>query len=336
MICIQGFDRSFVCVDAHLDQHDPTGGDATGGWGSNEQLQDMGLLEGALRVFFCETLQSDGETRSTPPGPDEHLVEVGRIRDTFMPPFVPDDWRRGVHFRYHVEGMESCDRLDDAKWLIDRLHEMGVRGFNPIYHPDNPLGGCSKESGKGLTELGRRVFTYAWAKGWWVDTAHMSDTSIAETLTLRGDRRDWKLCYTHGGIQHDGIDHSALVNGNIERCLTMDRALEIVRAGGLVCLSPAKPFYPGFGGVFVDHVRALLAETRMHWCGVGIGTDYGGILDDWRFDGCETVGRLFEQLIVALLGAGLTELQVRRVVGANAGIFFDLTEHSSSLASLLL
>lgn len=297
--------------DAHLDQFGPQ----SGGWGSPEQLEGMERLGGALRVFFCE------REASAPNTPDIHLAEAVNIRDNLMPPHMPARWEREVHFRYHVEGMESGRDLPEYEELIDTFASWGVNGSNPIYHRNNPLGGCSKESGVGLTTLGRQVLANMRWRSWWLDLAHMSQRSAQQVLEL-WDQQGCvqRLCYTHGGIRHTEIADPVLTNGNLERSLDLDQARELVRSGGLVCLSPAKPFYNRLEGPFLEHIK-LLGEAS-NWDGLGIGTDYGGILDEWRLPGCRTVADCFQTVTDFLLSNGLTEVQVSNVVGLNAQRFF--------------
>lgn len=317
-IKISGIDQSFLCYDAHLDQFGPQ----SGGFGSAEQLAGLHLLGGAIRSIFCER---DDEP---PISASDHLLEAHRIREELMPSHMPFGWHGESRVYYHLEGFESVRSQQNAHWLISELaNAIGVRGFTPIYHRNNPLGGCGKESGKGLTKFGRYVLSYAWSQhNWWVDVAHMSDVSICDTLSLREeiDNHIWtpRLAYTHGGIRNIEICDPVIVGGNEERCLGMNRALEIVKAGGLVCLSPVRPFYQRLHGPFVNDIRML--GQASDWRLVGIGTDYGGVHDKWRFPRCETVAKLFEAVIVALLKEGLEEWQVRRVVGENVARFFRL------------
>lgn len=74
-ITIDGYDRPFMCFDAHLDQY----GEQSGGWGSAEQLANMDQLGGALRVLFCER---DGTYPKTTPA---HKAEVEVIRTELHP-----------------------------------------------------------------------------------------------------------------------------------------------------------------------------------------------------------------------------------------------------------
>lgn len=309
--------------DAHLDQFGPQ----SGGWGSPQQLHAMHRLGGALRVLFCETTSGTGEAheliRNAPTDPIRHLSEAEVIKKNIMPRSMPNDWKAGQNFSYHVEGLESASNVDQARDLIKSFHHMGVRGVTPIYHEGNPLGGCSKEPGKGLTPFGFEVLQLIAQRDWWLDLAHMSQHSIADALKWHIEQACRpKVCYTHGGLRHRDISHPALVNGNTERLIDSAQAVWLVENGSLVCLSPARPFYKRLDGPFLEHIN-MLGEAS-NWQGVGIGTDYGGILDEWRFPECATVADCFRTVAQFLLDSGLQEWQVRNVVGLNAARFFGL------------
>jgi microsomal dipeptidase-like Zn-dependent dipeptidase len=201
-----------------------------------------------------------------------------------------------------------------------RSKQHGVVSVGPIYHKGNPLGGCSKERGAALTQLGVSFIDKAFGAGMLVDVAHMSDASINRTVCRfsyklqRGGHALMKrgFAYTHGGVWHDGVTHPLIADGNRNRCLSKDRARQILVTGGFVGLSPCAPFYDD-PSVFFDHLLELHAFVPR----VGIGTDYGGILDEWRWPQCETVLDLFCFVADGLLKRGLNEQQVAGIIGDN-------------------
>lgn len=303
-------DNRFAFFDAHLDQFGPQ----SGGWGSAEQLEGMDRLGGALRVLFCER---EGQY---PEEVETHLSECRVIIDDLYPQQMPRHWVVPTNYKLHVEGLESPTTEAEVDFVLSALATYDVFGATPIYHTGNPLGGCSKESGIGLTDLGHYMLKRMVERGWWIDCAHMSHQSMWDTVQLMRPFPNRMVCYTHGGIQHSEVNHPLIVNGNMERMLTEKEASAIIFLGGIVCLSPARPFYERLQGPFIDHIQ-MLGELSA-WTGVGIGTDYGGILDEWRLPGCRTVADTFESVANALLQAGLAEWQVRNVVGQNVQRFF--------------
>ncbi|MCW1930071.1 MAG: membrane dipeptidase [Candidatus Kerfeldbacteria bacterium] len=283
--------------DAHLDYP------GQGGWGSAEQLVNADKLKGALRVFFCE---EDGHA---PSNVDEHLREIARL-DPLLAGNAP-----GRKDPRHIEGCESVRSEDEICRVLDEALKRGIVSVGPIYHRDNPLGGCSKESGIGLTHLGVRFLSTATFHNLRIDLAHMSAASMDHVLRvvwLPPAPNKSPISYTHGGVWHDGVTHPLIVKGNRERCLLMECAKQIIDMGGFVGLSPCAPFYDE-PSVFFDHLLELHSFVPR----VGIGTDYGGILDEWCWPGCETVFDLFCYVTHELFKRGLTEQQVAGIIGDN-------------------
>lgn len=282
--------------DAHLDYP------GQGGWGSEEQLIGADKLSGALRVFFCE--DASGNAPSTL---DEHLREIERL-DPLLAQNAP-----GRVDPRHIEGCESVHSEADIYRLIEAAKQRGVISIGPIYHRDNPFGGCSKESGKGLTQLGRRFLSAAAFQKLHIDLAHMSDKSMDQVFSVAWVYPEG-YGYTHGGVWHDGVTHPLIADGNRERCLSRERALSIISRGGFVGLSPCKPFYDD-PSTFFDHV--LQFATMCDWKKVGVGTDYGGILDEWRWPQCETVFDLFCFVAEGLRLRGISEEIIANIIGDN-------------------
>lgn len=283
--------------DAHLDYP------GQGGWGSEEQLVDADKLRGALRVFFCEV---DGKAPSTL---DEHLHELERL-DPLLTANAP-----GRLDPRHIEGCESVRSEESVYRFLQRAKECGVISVGPIYHKGNALGGCSKESGEGLTQLGKHFLSIAMKRRFFIDFAHMSEASIRASVEA-AYYYNWygRLAYTHGGIWHEGVTHPLIANGNQERCLSLETAKDVVHAGGMVCLSPCKPFYDE-PEIFFEHIIEFGQLNFFER--VGVGTDYGGILDEWRWPGCETVFDLFCFVTHKLLERGVSEQQVAGIIGDN-------------------
>lgn len=304
-IRIPGIQEPFLCYDAHIDHP------GEGGWGSLEQLEGLAQLDGGIRVFFCEP---NGTFHRSP---IFHLGDIDRIWEE-MEPGMPPQWQAGRDVWWVVEGMESLSFPWDLLHFHKSFALRNIRGGIPIYHIGNFLGGCSKEDA-GLTELGRSLMRVMMEHNLWVDLAHMSHQSMRDTLAIVGH---YNVCYSHGGIWHDGVTDPLILNGNTQRMLTLADAEALAQNWSLVCLSPAQPFYDSLApdSAFIAHIKRLGEVSA--WRKVGIGTDYGGILDRWRLPGCRTIAECFATVIQALLAAGLEEWQVRRVVGLNVRDFF--------------
>lgn len=281
--------------DAHLDFP------GQGGWGSVEQLQKTHRIGGALRVYFCER---DGKAPETV---DEQMAEM-RGLDPLLAIAAPS--RQDPR---HIEGCESVRGVDDLYNFFEQITNIDIKSVGPIYHANNQLGGSSREPGVGLTDLGKKFVNLAWGKKMNIDLAHMSHQSMQDVFRMASFSPS-PIYYTHGGVQHDGITHSLLLNGNMERSLSPELAEVLVSKGRFIGLSPCVPFY-NTPETFFEHMMWLGEESC--WEHVGIGTDYGGILDQWRWPGCETVFDLFCFVTHELLKRGLTEQQVAGIIGDN-------------------
>lgn len=308
--------------DAHLDQPGEPSVDGQGGWwGSAEQLGDMNQLGGAARVIFMES--ADG-TEVQPPG--EFLATAQDILDRRFPRQMPQSWKHGQQYALHVEALEAYPRLPGIgpiptpRELYQELHRLGVRSCTPIYHNNNVYGGCSKESGKGLNpNIAPRMYNDLFLDlGWKVCMAHMSMLSMQETIEYFlqhgiGER----LSYTHGCIRWDNPRPEFV--GNAERMISFATAYAVIKAGGLVGISPAEPFYDEPDRYFADLMRLIEISGGN---GVAIGTDAGGLLDEWLFPGWNNVANMFRQTIIGLLERDVPEEIVRKVAGQNARKFF--------------
>lgn len=309
-------------ADAHVDWP------GQGGWGSSQQLEGLGRLFGAVRVFFCEPQAVDGG-RAFHTEWRVHLAEIVRLRDAAANHACANSVT--IATTWCVEGFESVTTALEAREFLDILsRDFGVTAVIPIYHPGNPLGGCSKESGVGLTALGAEVIRMMFVMDIAVDFAHMSHQSMRNVLVLADT---WarehggkcpRICYSHGGMQHNQLTDPLIVNGNSERCITPELAQEIISRKGIVCLSGSRPFYPDIA-LFIEHITNLVqcADSYLH---VGIGMDYGGILDEWRFDGCATIADAHQTIYQALLDRlGAEEIDlIRQICGANVLRFYRI------------
>ncbi len=309
-------------ADAHVDWP------GQGGWGSSRQLEGLQLLHGAVRVFFCEptTAGNQGFHVSW----RDHLAEIQKLRDAAMNHAHANNI--AITTTWCVEGLESIHTIAEAKEFLGILsRDFGVTAVIPIYHPGNPLGGCSKESGIGLTELGADVIRMMFAMDIVVDFAHMSHQSMCDVLVLadtwaREHEGEYpRICYSHGGIVHDQLTDPLIVNSNSERCITAELAQKIINRKGIVCLSGSRPFYPNIG-LFIKHIESLVYPDNGNNLRVGIGMDYGGILDEWRFDGCATIAEAHQTIGRALidqLGAEEAGI-IQQVCGTNVLRFYRI------------
>jgi microsomal dipeptidase-like Zn-dependent dipeptidase len=198
--------------------------------------------------------------------------------------------------------IEGAHPLEGDLENLDRLFDQGLRIVGLTHFFDNELGGSLHGiSGEGLSEFGRSVVQRANELGVIIDVAHASPRMVADVLQLSNS----PVILSHGGLK-----------GNCESARNLDDTLmqDIAIKGGLlgigywdaaVCdVSPA--------GV----VRAIrYAIDLMGVSHVALGSDYDGTVAV-TFDTSELV-----VLTDAMLQAGFTEDEIRRVMGENVKQF---------------
>ncbi len=194
-----------------------------------------------------------------------------------------------------IEGLQDIEgKLDN----LDVLHAAGFRMAGVTHFFDNEVAGSMHGIDKGgLTALGRDVISRMEALGMIVDLAHASHATIAEVLAMA--KRP--VVSSHGGVQ---------ATCKVNRNLTDDEIKGIAKTGGLIGI--------GFWGGAICSTRPQDAARAIAHVRDLVGIDYVGLGSD--FDGSTTVGFDASQVAVvtqALLDAGFSEADVRKVMGGN-------------------
>ena len=199
--------------------------------------------------------------------------------------------------------------LEGSLANVDRLRQLGVRMFAPAHIMDNALVGSSTgREGGGLTDYGRQAIAELEAQSITVDLAHMSLVGIEQALPVL------RLPFV---MSHTGLSEVAGRRSRWRRYSAATRNIpaslagEIGRAGGLVGIAMSTQL---LGGDTLDAaVRtirlAIEAATDVH---VAIGSDMDGALKSI----IDVEG--YPALVDALLGSGLAQPTVERVMGGNA------------------
>lgn len=200
-------------------------------------------------------------------------------------------------------GTEGSHALEGDLAAIRRLHDDGYRVMGLQHFFDNALGGSLHgRSGAGLTPFGRDAVAEMDRLGVTIDLAHSSEAVVRDTLALTARPVI---------VSHTGFDGHCPSPRNIPDELMA----EIAGAGGLIGV--------GFWADVTcddtpDGIAAAIAYgvTRLGEDHVALGSDFDGTVTT-RLDASELAA-----ITDALLRAGLTERQVRKVMGENAVRFF--------------
>ncbi|MEM6618952.1 MAG: membrane dipeptidase [Pseudomonadota bacterium] len=197
-----------------------------------------------------------------------------------------------------ILGIEGGHALEGQMANLDRLDAAGFRVIGLQHFFDNALGGSLHGIGnRGLTEFGRQVVAEIDRRGMVLDLAHSSPRVAAEVLAMV----DMPVV-----VSHTGIHSHTPVRRNFEDVIM--RA--VARRGGVVAIGfwadVTGDASPAGVADAIRHAITVVGEDH-----VSLGSDYDGAVPV-AFDASELAA-----LTHALLEAGVTEPQIRKVMGEN-------------------
>ncbi len=196
-------------------------------------------------------------------------------------------------------GLEGGQALEGDVRNVDVLYDAGFRMASLSHFVDTDLAGSAHGVAKGgLTEQGRAIVRRMEERGIILDLAHASPRTIVEALALA--RRPVV-------VSHTGVKGTC----DTLRNLTDDEIRGVARTGGIVGIGYWETAICGGDGKSV-------ARAIRHAVAVG-GVDHVALGSD--FDGAvatpfDTAGLV--EVTDALLGAGLSETEIAKVMGENA------------------
>jgi len=195
-------------------------------------------------------------------------------------------------------GTEGSHALEGDLDNIQRLFDKGFRMMSLQHFFDNKLGGSLHGiSGGGLTVFGREAVVKMTELGIMLDVSHSSEKVVAEVLALT----DRPLLVSHTGFQGHCLSPRNISDSLMQAIAEQGGLIAVGYWDSAVCgTSPAtvaQAIIYGINLVGEDHVA--------------LGSDFDGTVTT-AFDGGELQAVTHE-----LLKAGLTETQIRKVMGAN-------------------
>ena len=205
-----------------------------------------------------------------------------------------------------VLGLEGAHALEDDLRNLDKLHAAGVRIIAPTHFFDNAFGGSAHGTDKsGLTELGRQLIAKMEARGILLDLAHASSALIEDAV---------KIATKPVVASHTGARGHCDNNRNLT-----DAALKaIAETGGVIGI--------GYWEQAVCGKDAKAIADAIRYTSDLVGVDHVALGSD--FDGgvpvpFDTTGLVL--IAEALLEAGFTKPEVRKIMGGNAVRVFEQT-----------
>ena len=195
-------------------------------------------------------------------------------------------------------GTEGSHALEGDLDNIQRLFDKGFRMMSLQHFFDNKLGGSLHGiSGGGLTVFGREAVVKMTELGIMLDVSHSSEKVVSEVLALT----DRPLLVSHTGFQGHCLSPRNISDSLMRDIAEQEGLIAVGYWDSAVCgTSPAtvaQAIIYGINLVGEDHVA--------------LGSDFDGTVTT-AFDGGELQAVTHE-----LLKAGLTETQIRKVMGVN-------------------
>ena len=196
-------------------------------------------------------------------------------------------------------GTEGSHALDGKLENIDELYDAGFRMMGLHHFFDNRLGGSLHgESQAGLTPFGEQAVLNMQKTGIMIDVAHSSEATVRDTLRLTDGAA---LIVSHTGF-----------NGHCPspRNISDETMALITEAGGLVGVGFWADVTCGQG---IDAIASAIQYGVERF-----GVNHIALGSDW--DGSVTTpidASQLPHLTQALLDAGLTQAEVRAVMGGN-------------------
>jgi membrane dipeptidase len=202
--------------------------------------------------------------------------------------------------------IEGAGAFAEDPTQIDRFIARGVRLVGPVHSADSALAGSAtgKKRG-GLTDAGKALCRRVYAAGALVDVSHMSDAGFDELVPIAAEF-DAPIVATHSNARQVA---------NVPRNLGDDQLRVIARTGGVAGLN----LHHSFVGGGKPKMKQVVAQVK-HMVEVA-GVDHVALGTD--FDGGTPVKAVgdaggMQDLAKALLDAGLSDSDVRKIFAANA------------------
>jgi microsomal dipeptidase-like Zn-dependent dipeptidase len=196
-------------------------------------------------------------------------------------------------------GIEGAHALDGDLANLDVVYDAGVRIMSVAHFFDNELGGSASGVKRGgLTALGKELITRMQEKHMLIDLAHCSPQVIDDVLA----QAKGPVIVSHTGVKGTCDNQRNLSDDQLKRIAATGGVIGIGYWDVAVCgKSPAAI------AKAVRHARDVAGAEH-----VALGSDFDGAVAT-PFDTAQ-----LPRLTDALLAAGLSEHEVRMIMGENA------------------
>lgn len=194
-----------------------------------------------------------------------------------------------------IEGLHALEG-DPAN--VDVLADAGYQMMGLVHLHDNDLGGSATGMGKGgLTELGREVVRRLNERRLLIDLAHASESMIDDVLAMT----DRPVVVSHTGVRATCNTPRNLSDAQIRAIAAQGGVIGVGTWPTVVCSTD-----PAAIARAMRHVADLVGVEH-----VALGSDFDGTVKP-PFDATG-----LPQLTGALLDAGFSESEIRKIMGEN-------------------
>jgi membrane dipeptidase len=236
-----------------------------------------------------------------------------------------------------VLGVQGCTFLEEDLDMVEVFYHLGLRIAQITYSERNALGsGCLEPVDFGLTKFGRQVVHECNRLGIVVDLSHVGERTALDAVSY-GSKPS---IVSHGNAR--------ALNDN-PRCITDALIKAVAQSGGVVGVSTYSSFaettpneWPSIADV-VKHLLYIVELVGIDHVGLGTDTFEGSTDLSFRLDIQRKYGetlrpysrletrmvqglpslRHLRRLTAALLGAGLSDQDVAKILGGNFMRIFD-------------
>ena len=214
---------------------------------------------------------------------------------------------------YVLIGCEGLSGIGEDIEQIDKLYAFGIRHASLTWNEQNALAtGIRGDSGRGLTELGKRALTKLQKLSVLVDVSHLNDKSFWDVIdstsrpVVATHSNSWALCAT-------------------PRNLTDEMIKALAWTGGMIGVNA----YPDFISErkeertvdrLVEHIKYIAELVGID--SIGFGFDFCEFLEDEAADSCNVEKQVTRGLqdasevpniLPAMRKAGFSESDIRKV-----------------------
>jgi len=208
----------------------------------------------------------------------------------------------------HIEGLNTFEDTAKCWSRLETFYDKGLRSIGMTWSKANSLGGGDEDPDQGLTDLGKKLITWANDRGVLIDCAHMSEKSFFDVAACTKA----PLFVSHGNAR-------ALCD--IPRNYSDEQLRRIGESGGLIGVFFANSCLVPQGMSTIDDVVRHIAHISdlIGIDYVAIGSDLGGLVLNIP-EGLRRVEDL-GNLAAALADKGFTHGEISKIFYQNAAAF---------------